>query len=61
MLLSDVFCHVVDYGHYNMADDVAIVAGGIATFLMLSLWQMEKPHCEIIDDVVAVADGKATM
>ena len=30
-------------------------------FLLLSLWQMEKPHCEITDDVVTVADGIATV
>ena len=44
MLLADAFCHVVSYGHFNMADDVAIVADGMATFLLLSLWQMELPH-----------------
>ena len=44
-----------------MAYDVAIVADGMATFLLLSLWQMEKPHFEITDDVVTVADGKATV
>ena len=44
MLLADVFCHVVNHGHCNMADDVAIVADGIAKFFY----------------VVIVADGKAT-
>ena len=29
--------------------------------MMLPLWQMEKPHYEIIDDALTVADGKATM
>ena len=46
---------------YNMADDFAIVVDGIATLLVLLLWQMEMPHYEIIDNAVTVADGKATM
>ena len=54
------FYHVVSYGHLNMADDVAILADGMATFFLLSLWQVGKSHSEITEDVT-VADGKATV
>ena len=67
MLLSPIVCEPLDViGRCYlpcgciMADDFAIVADGIATFLVL-LWQMEKPHYEVIDNVLTVADGKSTM
>ena len=46
VMLADVCCHVVDYGHFNI------------WLLMLPLWQMEWPHFFV---VVIVEDGKATL
>ena len=44
-----------------MADDVAIVADEIATFFVIVIVADGKPHCEITDDVVTVAEGIATV
>ena len=62
MLLVNVFCHVVDYGQFNIwLMMLPLWQMEWPYFLLLSLWQMEKPHYEMTDDVVTVADGKAAV
>ena len=56
VMMADVFCQCgLLWPLYEMADVVAIVEGRIASFMvwlmLLSLWQMEYPHCEITNDV----------
>ena len=34
-VIGRCFCHVVIYGHLNMADDVVIAADGMATFFVV--------------------------
>ena len=59
-VIGRCFFHVVDYGHFNIWLMILPLWQMEWPHFLLSLWQMEKPHYEITDDVVTVADGKAT-
>ena len=50
--MADVFATVVAFWPFLMADGIAIVVDGIATFVMtdvIVIWEMEKPFCVTAD------------
>ena len=57
------FATVVAFWPFLMADGIAFVADGIATFVMtdvIVIMEMEKPFC-VTADVSTVTDGAVTL